>query len=212
VDKGQVPRVLWENKMKAWILGGIAVLLLFIGIGYVSTYDDINRKDQGVEQTIADVQVDLQRQKNLLPELAAIAERGVQVEIGGLVSIIEARSAIAGVSPSEIARNPELQRQLLESQSDVAGALANIRVVLERYPELRSMALYQTLADETAGSQNRIAHSRQAWNRATAEYNIAVTSFFGRLVAGSTFPERDFYEATAEGQVEMPDLGLPKEE
>ncbi len=195
-----------------WALIILVVLAAAIGVGYVSTYDDIVRKNQGVERSIADVQVYLQRQKNLLPELANIAERGAAVEIGGLIEIIEARSAIAGVSPSDIAQDPELQRQLLESQSDVAGAMLNIRAVFERYPELKSIELYQTLATETAGSQDRIAHSREVWNRTTAEYNAAVSSFFGQFVAGSRFPPRDFYKTTEEAQVEMPDLGLPKEE
>lgn len=198
--------------MFKWALGGLAALILICGLTWWSTYNGLVGKDQAVERSIADVQVDLQRQSNLLPQLAREAERAAQVETGTIIAVTQARSGIATANPRDIARDPRLQQQLFESQDGLEHALSGMRVVFERYPTLQSVGLYQTLMDETTGSQNRITRSRQKWNEATASYNQAVRSFPANLIASASgFESRDYYHATAAGQAEMPEIGLPKE-
>lgn len=198
--------------MMKWVLGGIAAFVLLFGVSSCSTYNNLVAQEQAVEKSIADVQTDLQRQANLLPQLAQEAERGAKIETGTIIAVTQARAGVMTANPRDIARNPQLQRELFESQDGIARSLSGMRVVFEQYPQLQSINLYRTLMDETAGSQNRITRSRQKWNEATSGYNLAVRSFPGNLVASATgFEVREYYKATEAGQVEMPQLGLPKE-
>lgn len=192
-----------------WLGIGALIALALVGIIWFGTHSGLVNKDQAVEESIANVQVDLQRQSNLIPALIRNAEASGRFERSTLNDVIRARAGAGGIaqtSPSDIADNPELQRQLFEQQQNMSGALGRLLVVFERYPDLQTTALYRGLQDELAGSQNRIAYSRAQWNRANRDYNVAIRTFPGNVIGPiSGFGERDYYEAQAD-VTEMPEL------
>jgi LemA protein len=187
---------------RAWtavaLLGVVAVA---IGLMYVGRRNQMVVKSQAVEAQWHQVDVDLQRRADLIPNLVETVKGFAAQEQTVFGDIAKARSALLGAqSPSErIAANGQLE-----------GALGRLLAIAENYPQLKSNENFLRLQDELAGSENRIAVERRRYNEAVQDYNTYIGLFPNNIFAGwAGFKPNSAYFSATEGGRELPKVEFP---
>lgn len=169
----------------------IGMPVLFAGWA-ISVYNGLVQARNRFKNAFAQIDVQLKRRYDLIPNLVETVKGYAKQEKDVLVEVTNARSKVggAGTVPDKIAANNEL-----------TGALSRLMVVVERYPDLKSNQNFLQLQDELAGTENRIAVERMRYNDAVKIYNQAVRTFPANIVAGMFgFKEAAFFEAPKEAQ------------
>ena len=186
-----------EEKMSAGkkiiiVVAVIAVLVIALYSLFAGNYNKFVRMDVAIKAAWSQVENQLQRRYDLIPNLVETVKGYAKQERDVLVEVTNARSRVggAGTVPDKIAANNEL-----------SGALSRLMVVVERYPDLKSNQNFMKLQDELAGTENRIAVERMRYNDEVKIYNQAIRTFPGNLVAGMFgFKEAAFFEAPKEAK------------
>jgi len=181
--------------MNAWIVIGLVLgilVLLALGIGgYVkNVYNDFVAKQEQIRTAWAQVENQLQRRFDLIPNLVETVRGYAKQETTIFTQIAEARAKIGSAQTvsDKIAANNEL-----------SGALGRLLVIVERYPELKSSENFMRLQDELSGTENRIAVERMRYNEEVRAYNIRVRQFPSNLIAGVFhFETHPLFEAPKE--------------
>ena len=150
------------------VLGLIVLVALFAGGSYVSARNQMVQKDQDVQKAFSDIDVDLQRRGDLIPNLVATVKGYATVEETVLTSIANARAGLmTAQTPNEkLAANDRLNVALLP-----------LMRMQENYPQLKSNDQFMRLQDELAGTENRIAVARTRYNAAIEDYNVFIQQF-----------------------------------
>ncbi len=166
----------------------VLAVLIFSLYGFVKgTYNRFVVLDEGVKSAWAQVENQLQRRYDLIPNLVETVKGYAKQERDVLVEVTNARAKVGSAQtvPDKIRANNEL-----------TSALSRLLVVVERYPELKSNQNFLRLQDELAGTENRIAVERRRYNEAVQAYNIAIRSFPANILAGMFgFEKAAFFEA-----------------
>jgi LemA protein len=166
------------------------IVLLIIAPVFLSgcgTYNTLVSLDEGVKEAWAQVETQLQRRYDLIPNYVETVKGYAKQEKDVFIKVTEARSRVgqAQTIPDKIEANNEL-----------TSALSRLLVVVEQYPELKSNQNFLRLQDELAGTENRIAVARRRYNEAVKTYNVAVRSFPQNLVAKMfSFEKATFFES-----------------
>ena len=172
--------------MLLWILIVAVVLLVAFA---VLAYNSLVGKRNRAENAWAQVDVQLRRRYELIPNLVESVKGYAAHEQGTLTAVTEARTA------AEKAEGPAAQAQ---AEAALSGALGRLLAVAEAYPELRATENFQQLQAELAGTENKIATSRQVYNDTVLTYNNAVQQVPTNLVAGVFgFKTREYFEVAA---------------
>ena len=167
----------------------VVVVLVALGLyGAVKgTYNSLVAMDERVKGDWAQVENQLQRRYDLIPNLVNTVKGYAEQEKEVFTAVTEARSRVggAGTVPEKIEANNEL-----------AGALSRLLVVMENYPELKSNQNFLRLQDELAGTENRIAVERRRYNEAVVAFNTKLRTFPTVLIAGMLgFEKAELFEA-----------------
>lgn len=178
-----------RDKLKK-ILGplvGIVAIAVIAGLLLIPSYNKFVSLQEDVNQSYAQVENQLQRRLDLIPNLVNTVKGFTAHEKEVIGEIADARSKLAG------ARGPEEQAA---ANDELSGALGRLLVVVENYPELKANENYRQLMDELAGTENRISVARQDYNDIVSRYNRQVKRFPGRLVATIfNFDEQEYFRA-----------------
>jgi len=179
-----------SSKRNLLIVLAVVVVLAIAAYGFFqSTYNSLVRLDEGVKASWSQVENQLQRRYDLIPNLVETVKGYAKYEKEVLTEVTNARARVgqAGSVPDKIAANNEL-----------SGALSRLLVVVERYPDLKANQNFLRLQDELAGTENRIAVERRRYNEAVKELNVKSRSFPANIVAGMFgFKQAAFFEAPA---------------
>ncbi|MGB5946892.1 LemA family protein [Paenisporosarcina sp.] len=180
MKKGLVPILI--------VVGIIVVLALML----IPSYNGFVNGEENVDQAYAQVENQLQRRLDLIPNLVETVKGFAKQEKDVIDSVTEARARLAG------AGSPQEQAQ---ANDELSGALSRLLVVVENYPELKSDANFRQLMDELAGTENRLSVARQDYNNEVADFNRKVKRFPGALLAGIFgFDEKEYFKADAGAQ------------
>jgi len=176
------------------VLVGVALL---VGLGsyrlFASTYNTLVGMDQAIKGQLAEIDNQLQRRTDLIPNLVETVKGYAAHERQILEALANARARLAGAR--------DVQGRL-EANTELSGILSRLLVIVENYPNLKADATFARLMDELAGTENRIAVARRRYNQAVQEFNTAVNQFPNRLLAGLYgFAERPFFEAPADAKI-----------
>ena len=187
------------------VVGFLALMALIIGGAYVSSRNEMVRKNEAIKQAWAQVDVVLQRRADLIPNLVATVKGYAQQEVKVFGDVANARAALlsARTPADKIAANGQLD-----------GALGRLLAVVENYPNLKSNQNFLALQDELAGTENRIAVERRRYNEAIQDYNTYIGLFPNNIFAGwAGFQRNNDYFAASEGARQVPkvDLSTPKQ-
>jgi LemA protein len=178
----------------------IAVLAVII-VPVIGTYNSLVSLDQKVKASESNIDTQLQRRSDLIPNLVETVKGYASQEKTIFTDIANARSKLAGAQTIPDRANADDQ---------LTSALSRLLVVVERYPDLKSNQNFRDLSVSLEGTENRIAIARQDYNKAVDSYNTSIRKFPGSIVAGLfNFNERPYYRA-AEGAKEVPKVDFTK--
>ena len=185
--------------MKKWfVFGGIGIILALCAM----FYNDIAKAYIGVEQQYGQIQVAMQRQDDLIPNLVSVAQKYSDHEKGVLVEVTQARgelTSLAKIDPLKIANDPELQKRIIDAQAQLGAAVMKLRSTAEAYPNLKADAQFMNLSKQLEGSVNRISVERQKAQVITGNYNKMLVSFPKNLLAKAFGFEPFKFFVAAEG-------------
>jgi LemA protein len=151
------------NKPWVWIVG-IIVLLLLISVG---TYNKLVGLDQDVIQSWAQVENQLQRRNELIPNLISTVKGYAEHEKSIFIQVSEARTKLAG----QIKMGSQADK--IQAAKELDRTLSRLLAIAENYPNLKASENFIRLQDELAGTENRIAVERMRYNRSVQSYNTS---------------------------------------
>ena len=163
----------------------IAVLVV-LALWLLAAYNRLVRHRNEIGNAFAQIDVQLKRRYDLIPNLVDVARKYVQHERDTLEAVIAARNGAQRASESAAAKPADAARigALAGAEGALAGMLNKLAVVVEAYPQLKADATLGSLSEELQHTENRIAFARQAFNDAVLEYNNAAQQAPTNLVAG----------------------------
>jgi len=191
-------------------LAQIAILALLafaamFGAGGCGHYDELVEKDQMAAEKWSNVEVELQRRSDLVPNLVATVKASAKHEEDTLAKVAEARSQAAQIKlTGEDLSDPAKMAAFEKAQNQLKGALSRLMVVQEQYPDLKANRSFHDLQIQLEGTENRIQRARQEYNAAAREYNTMLLKIGGQVtnkVTGNPFKPRVYFQATPESQV-----------
>lgn len=184
-------------KKKGIIVAIIVGLVVILGIALISANNNLVSMEAKVDAALANIDTNLQRRADLIPNLVNTVKGYAAHEQEAINSVTEARTKLAGATTME---------EKAAADSELTAALNNLLVVVENYPDLKASANFTQLADELAGTENRIATARRDYNDAVQSYNTAIRKFPTSLVAGLFgFAQKDYFQAS-DGAQDVPDV------
>lgn len=173
----------------------LALVLLLGGCG-CSGYNRLVGQDEAVKKAWNNVQSDYQQRADLVPNLVNTVKGAANFEQETLTRVIEARSKATAVNVNADNLTPEKMQQFQQAQGELSGALSRLLVTVERYPDLKANQNFLQLQGQLEGIENGIRNSRNIFNSAVNEYNVAVRSFPTNLFAGIMgFRQREGFQA-----------------
>ena len=187
------------------VVGLLVLMALIIGGSYVSSRNEMVRKNEAIKQAWSQVDVVMQRRADLIPNLVATVKGYAQQEVTVFGDIANARAGLLNArTPGEkIAANGQLD-----------CALGRLLAIVENYPNLKSNQNFLALQDELAGTENRIAVERRRYNESLQDYNTYIGLFPNNIFARwAGFQRNNDYFAASGAAREAPkvDFGAPKQ-
>jgi LemA protein len=161
-------------------------VLAVIGFWMLAAYNRLVKHRNEIGNAFAQIDVQLKRRYDLIPNLVEVARKYVQHEHDTLEAVIAARNGAKSASEAAAARPADAARigALAGAEGALAGLMGKLAVVVEAYPELKADATLRDLSEELNHTENRIAFARQAFNDAVLDYNNAAQQAPTNLVAG----------------------------
>lgn len=186
--------------MKKVIIAVLSVVLvLFIAvIGYRSVYNNLVQKEQLVKEKSSQIDNQLQRRADLIPNLVNVVKGYAKHENEIFTALANAR---AGMTSAKTMGEKSAANSAMDS------ALSRLMVVVENYPNLKANENFLSLQDELAGTENRIAVARKDYNDVVKDFNSYYKGFFVNMFFGSKYKEYDYF-AASEGSKNAPDVNF----
>jgi len=187
----------------------IRLTLLLILISGISGcgYNTLVQMDENVNQAWSQVENQYQRRADLIPNLVNTVKGYAEFEKGVLTEVTELRSKVGQMklSPDDLADEQKF-KEFQEAQDKLSGALSQLLVVVENYPQLKANENFLALQTQLEGTENRISVERKKFNEAVQDYNTKIRSF-PTLVTAKLFgfKEKQYFKS-APGTEKVPDV------
>lgn len=180
-----------KNGMKV-LIAVIAAVVVIIGI-FAGGYNSLVKAQTAVETKQADIQTQLQRRADLIPNFVSTVKGYSKYEQETLTAVTEARAKVSKASDAQ---------SLSQANDELDKAISVwVNAVTEAYPDLKANQNYIALQDELAGTENRIAVARKDYNEAVQSYNTMIKAFPKNILAGMFgFEKADFFTASESSQ------------
>ncbi len=186
---------------------GIVVLVVALGLGLfivilvlavAGMYNGLVRSRNETRNAWAQIDVQLKRRHDLIPNLVETVKGYAKHEQGTLEGVISARSrAVAAPSTEE----------KIKAEGELSQALGRLMVLTENYPDLKANQNFLGLQEELTSTENKIGFARQAYNDAAMTYNTKIETFPSNLVAGNFgFKPEPFFQVTSEQERNAPQV------
>jgi LemA protein len=173
------------------IIGIVVGIFLIGGCTVIGIRNGLINKEETISQQWSEVENQLQRRYNLIPNLVATVKGYAKHESEVFNNIADARAAMfsaKGVNAKA------------EAEANMNAVLSRLMAVAENYPELKANQNYIRLMDELAGTENRIAVARKRYNDSVKEFNTSIRQFPGSMFG---FEQKEYFEPPAKGKMEV---------
>src|ERR1043166_4525756 len=198
------------------VLGVIVVILLICGLGSVGSYNSLVTKKQDIDAKWAEVQNQMQRRADLIPNIVSTVKGVAGLEERVFTKIAEARSQLLSVmqnpnssTEDKIAADQNLTQAMRDG--GLLGSGGRFLSVAENYPQLKSNESFLKLQDELAGTENRLATARRDYTLAAQDYNTTRSRLPMVLFAGALgFQAQPYFQADQAAQ-QAPKVDFRKE-
>jgi LemA protein len=176
------------------VVFGLAALVLVYAIG---VYNKLVRYRVETDNAWSQIDVQLKRRHDLIPNLVETVKGYMEHERGTLTQVMEARAKAMGAGDID---------SRMKAEGEISGLLGRLMAVWENYPNLKANENAMQLQEELTSTENRVAYSRGYYNDVAANYNTLVQQFPSNIVAGVTqFKTRPYFEIP-EAQKEAPQV------
>jgi LemA protein len=188
------------NGLKRWLPWLVVLALILVVVsGVLGSYNSLIGLDQQVKTAWAQVENQMQRRYDLIPNLVETVKGYAKHEADVMQNIADARSRYAGAAtPAD----------KIQASGQLETALSRLLVVMERYPDLKADRQFTQLQDELAGTENRLATERMRYNETVQSYNATIlripTVFIARMMG---YTEKPFFQSAA-GAKEAPKVNF----
>jgi LemA protein len=181
------------------IIGVIVVVLLII---FIATYNGLVRRRNQVKNAWAQIDVQLKRRHDLIPNLVETARGYMKHERETLEAVTNARNLAQQVSSAGAGERAK-------AEGELSSVLSRLLAVVENYPDLKANQNFLALQEELASTENKIGFSRQYFNDSVLRYNNQTQMFPSNIVAGMTgFKASEFFEVTLAAEREAPKVSF----
>jgi LemA protein len=168
------------------VVAVVLVILLFFAIFAFSVYNSLVRARNGYKNAFAQIDVQLTRRHDLIPNLVETAKAYMAHERGTLEAVVQARNSAVTARTAAAANpgDPGAMGQLAASEGALTGALGRMFALREAYPDLKANQNMMQLSEELTSTENRVAFARQAFNDCVMTYNNKREVFPAVMFAG----------------------------
>lgn len=185
-----------NSKMALIIIAAVVVVLMVIG---VTQYNSLVGASETVDNQKANIDTVLQRRVDLIPNLVNTVKGYAAHEKDVITAVSDARSKLAGAGTME---------EKAAADGELSGALSRLLAITENYPDLKANEQFQSLSDELAGTENRIAVARKDYNDVVKTYNQKIRRFPASIFAGVFgFDKAQYFQAAA-GADKVPEVNF----
>jgi len=203
------------NKILLIVVGVVVLIVLIIGVAMFGSYNTLVTKQQNVKAHWSEVENQMQRRADLIPNIVATVKGVAGLEERVFTRIAEARSQLLSTmqnpnstTEDKIAADGKLNQALRDG--GLLGTGGRFLSIAENYPQLKSNESFLKLQDELAGTENRLATVRRDYNLAAQDYNTTRSRLPTVLIAGLMgFKEQPYFQAEA-GAREAPKVDFSK--
>ena len=183
-----------------WIILGIIVLLILMFIGL---YNGLVGLRNQVKNAWAQIDVQLKRRFDLIPNLVETVKGYMQYERATLEAVTKARNIAQAAQTAGVGERAK-------AEGELGTALARLLAVVERYPDLKANQNFLALQEQLTSTENKISFSRQFYNDSVLQYNNKTQMFPSNVVAGMmNFKAGEFFETAAPAEREAPKVSFP---
>jgi LemA protein len=184
----------------AWVIIGIIVILVIV---FIAIYNGLVRLRNQVKNAWAQIDVQLKRRHDLIPNLVETVKGYMKFERETLEAVTKARNVAVQASSSGAAERGK-------AEGELSSALTRLLAVVERYPDLKANQNFLGLQEQLTSTENKISFSRQYYNDSVLRYNNQTQMFPSNVIAGVTgFKAGEFFEVTAAEEREAPKVSFP---
>ena len=185
------------------ILAVLAGLVLVVAFWVIGIYNGLVKLRNLYRNAFAQIDVQLKRRYDLIPNLVETAKSFMKHEKETLEGVIEARNMASSARQSANTEDASSMGALMAAEGGLGGALGRLFALSEAYPDLKSNANMMQVSEELTTTENKIAFSRQAYNDAVTQYNTQTEVFPSSLIAGMfNFGTATLFEVTEESERE----------
>jgi LemA protein len=198
----------WSTFMVIWVILAIVVA---IAAWAILMYNNLVALRNRVSNAFSQIDVQLTRRYDLIPNLIEAVKGYMSHERGTLEAVIEARNAaVSGLKrAAQDPTDPDAIKALAAAETTLGGTLGRLFALSEAYPELKANENMMQFQEELATTENKVAFSRQAFNDSVMTYNNACQSFPSNLVANNFgFKHAEFLEIETETKREVPKVSF----
>jgi LemA protein len=189
---------------KAFLVVLAGLLASIFALPGCQTYDTLIEKDQVCDQRWADIEAQLQRRYDLVPNLVNVVKGSAKHEAETLKAVTDARAQATQIKlTADDLTDPEKMAAFQKAQDQLKGSLSRLMMVQETYPDLKANAAFHDLQVQLEGTENRLLRSREQYNAAVKDYNTELGKIRGSAVnkaTGKPFKPRVYFAASAAAQ------------
>jgi LemA protein len=188
--------------VELWLIILIIVLVVIVG-GLILLYNSLQQKRLRIDEAWAQIEVQLKRRWDLIPNLVNAVQGYMGFEQKVLTDVTNARAAA-------VAAGAQGPAQSAQAENMLTGTLRSLFATVENYPELKANQNVLQLQEQLTTTENQISFARQHYNATVLDYNTTIVTIPSNLIAGPLgFTKRDFFDAEPEAsQVPTVDLGF----
>ena len=181
------PATLALGMVALLVLGGLLVVVIVIGVMVMGIYNKLVTLRNRYKNAYAQIDVQLKRRYDLIPNLVETAKGYMAHERGTLEAVTAARNIAYGAAKAA-AENPgdaTTMKSLVSAEAGLGGALSRLMMVSEQYPDLKANQNMMQLSEELTSTENKISFARQAYNDSVMTYNTDREVFPSNLIANT---------------------------
>ncbi|MCL1631691.1 LemA family protein [Sporolactobacillus sp. CPB3-1] len=177
--------------MVTWIIIAVAAIIVLY---FIAQYNGLVKLRNWVQESFSQIDVQLKRRHDLIPNLVETVKGYAKHEKETLNQVIAARNGLISGTP----------QQRIEADNQIEGALKSIFALAESYPDLKANQNFLNLQEELATTENKVAYSRQLYNKTVKDYNIKRESFPSNIIANLFNFQREELLSIPEAERDVP--------
>ncbi len=172
------------------VLGVIGLLVIIAFTSFIGIYNNLQRLDESVNSSWSQVENQLQRRGDLIPNLVNTVKGYAKHEKDIFISVAESRSKLSGAIKSKDVK------KISQAEGEMTGALSRLLAIAENYPQLKADRVFVNLQDELAGTENRISVARRDFNENVKIINSQIRVFPTNIISGMIgISKKEYFEA-----------------